>query len=243
MRSTAEAAVCTLLPWDTEFWGARIGRVEGDTMTGERLRAVDAWAVEHDVDCVYFLAGGHDTETAHVAEGGGFRLMDVRVELRRDAAGDDVLDGLREAAPDDAPALRAIARASHGITRFYADPGFPDERCDEFYDVWITRSLEGWAQCVLVADVDGRPAGYVSCHLDEGQSRGSIGLIAVDGEVRRAGLGVALSRGAVAWCRDHGMREVAVVTQGRNVAALRTFQRAGFLVTSVELWFHKWYGR
>jgi dTDP-4-amino-4,6-dideoxy-D-galactose acyltransferase len=243
VQSAAEAAACTLLPWDTDFWGVRIGRVEGDTMSGEQLRAVDAWAAEHEIDCLYFLAAVHDAPTAHVAEGGGFRLMDLRVELRRPAAGDDSLGDLREAGADDAPALRAIARASHGVTRFYADPNFPDERCDDFYDVWITRSLEGWAQGVLVADVDGRAAGYVSCHLDEGESRGSIGLIAVDGTVRRAGLGVSLSRGAVAWCRERGMGEMAVVTQGRNVAALRTLQRAGFLVDSVGLWFHKWYGR
>ena len=243
MRSAAEAAACTLLPWDTDFWGVRIGRVEGETMTEERLRAVDGWAAEQSVDCVYFLASVHDAGTAHVAEAGGFRLMDLRVELRRPAAGDDAVGDLREATPDDAPALRAIARSSHGITRFYADPNFPDDRCDDFYDVWIARSLEGWAQGVLVADADGRAAGYVSCHLDEAESRGSIGLIAVDGTVRRGGLGVALSCGAVAWCRERGMEEMAVVTQGRNVAALRTFQRAGFLVDSVGLWFHKWYGR
>jgi dTDP-4-amino-4,6-dideoxy-D-galactose acyltransferase len=241
VRSAAEAAACTLLPWDTDFWGVRVGRVEGETMTEERLRAVDAWAAEHGVQCLYFLAAVHDPPTAHAAEAGGFRLMDLRVELRRPAAGDDELNGLREAHADDAPALRAIARASHGVTRFYADPHFADERCDDLYDVWITRSLEGWAQGVLVAEADGRPAGYVSCHLDEDESRGSIGLIAVDDSVRRAGLGVALSRGAVAWCRDRGMAELAVVTQGRNVAALRTFQRAGFLVGSVGLWFHKWY--
>ena len=127
------------------------------------------------------------------------------------------------------------------MTRFYADPGFPDERCDDLYDTWIARSLEGWADGVLVAEVDGRPAGYVSCHLDGAARAGSIGLIAVDADARRGGMGVALSRAAVAWCRERGAEEMSVVTQGRNAAALRTFQRAGFLVDSIGLWFHKWY--
>jgi len=240
VRPVAETAVCTLLDWDTEFWGVPIGRVEGETLDAERLRAVDGWADETAVACLYFLADSADAPSAHAAEAGGFRLMDLRVELRRPVDGDDSLADLRDARPEDADALRAIARASHGVTRFYADPGFPDERCDDLYDTWISRSLEGWADGVLVAEVDGRPAGYVSCHLDE-SGTGSIGLIAVDAEVRRAGLGVALSRGAVAWCRDRGAERMSVVTQGRNAAALRTFQRAGFLVESIGLWFHKWY--
>jgi hypothetical protein len=36
---------------------------------------------------------------------------------------------------------------------------------------------------------------------------------------------------------------MTVVTQGRNVPAVRTFQRAGFLASSIDLWFHKWYER
>lgn len=217
-----------------------IGRVEGEELDAERLRAVDAWADTKGIACLYFLAGP-DAATGHVAEAGGFRLMDLRAELRRPAGGDDTIGDLRAARPEDSDALRAIARSSHGVTRFYADPGFPDERCDDLYDTWIARSLEGWADGVLVAEADGRPAGYVSCHLDGAARAGSIGLIAVDADARRGGMGVALSRAAVAWCRERGAEEMSVVTQGRNAAALRTFQRAGFLVDSIGLWFHKWY--
>jgi dTDP-4-amino-4,6-dideoxy-D-galactose acyltransferase len=239
VRPVAETAVCALLDWDTEFWGVPIGRVEGAILDADRLREADAWAKENEIACLYFLADSADAPSAHAGEVGGFRLMDLRVVLARPATGDDAVGELREARPEDAEPLRAIARASHGVTRFYADPNFPEERCDDLYDTWISRSLEGWADGVLVADVDGRPAGYVSCHVDG--STGSIGLIAVDADVRRAGLGVALSRGAVAFCRERGVDEISVVTQGRNAAALRTFQRAGFLVDSIGLWFHKWY--
>jgi ribosomal protein S18 acetylase RimI-like enzyme len=209
-------------------------------MTPELIDQIDDWADQNDVSCLYFLADSADAPSAHAAESGGFRLMDVRVELRRSAEPQDV-EGIRAARGDDTEVLRAIARASHGITRFYADPGFPDERCDDFYDTWIRRSLEGWAQGVLVVEHEGRAAGYVSCHLDDGN--GSIGLIAVDEAVRGAGLGVTLARAAVGWCAEQGATSMSVVTQGRNVQALRTFERAGFRVDSLELWFHKWYAR
>jgi dTDP-4-amino-4,6-dideoxy-D-galactose acyltransferase len=241
VRPAAETAACTLLPWDSDFWGVLVGRVEEGELTAERLAAVDEWAQSNDVACLYFLADGDDPASAHTAERGGFRLMDLRVELRRPSSDERALQRLRDARPSDAQALRRIARSSHGITRFYADPNFGDDRCDDLYDIWISRSLEGWAEGVLVADVEYGAAGYVSCHLDDANATGSIGLIAVDERARGAGIGVDLARGAVGWCHARGAETMSVVTQGRNVGALRTFQRAGFLVDSVGLWFHKWY--
>jgi dTDP-4-amino-4,6-dideoxy-D-galactose acyltransferase len=201
---------------------------------------VDECARALDLDCLYYLAPADEPAAAQAAESAGFRLMDVRVELAREIA-DEPTSRVRPANDEDRAALRAIASTSHGATRFYADPRFEDARCDDLYDTWITRSLEGWAQAVLVADDEGRPAGYVTCHLDD--RAGSIGLIAVDASERTRGLGVELARAAVGWCAGAGAERMTVVTQGRNVAALRTFQRAGFLVSSVGLWFHKWYER
>jgi dTDP-4-amino-4,6-dideoxy-D-galactose acyltransferase len=218
----------------------RIGRVDGDALSPELAASIDSWADESEVACVYFLASGDDPQSWHAAEAAGFRLMDLRTELSRDAASEEV-GGLRAAREEDRDALRAIARSSHGITRFYADPRFPDERCDDLYATWIDRSLDGWAEAVLVAEADGVPSGYVSVHVDA--ERGSIGLIAVDAAARGRGLGETLSRGAVDWAAGAGAKAVSVVTQGRNAAALRTFERAGFRARSVGIWFHKWYDR
>ena len=165
--------------------------------------------------------------------------MDVRVELARTVERASLPSSIREAREDDAATLRSIASTSHQATRFYADPNFPDDRCDDLYDTWLRRSLAGWAAGVLVVEVDARPGGYVTCHVDGSTS--SIGLIAVDAAARGRGLGVTLSRGAIAWCAERGATRITVVTQGRNLAGLRTFERAGFLVASLDLWFHKWY--
>ncbi len=228
-----------LLPWDTEFWGVRIARVGGDTMTAARAAELDAWAAANEVACLCLLAG-EQASTAHAAEDAGFRLMDVRVGLARAAA--PVADDprVRAFAPGDLTALRAIARTSHGATRFYSDPRFPDERCHDLYDVWITRSAaEGWADAVFVAEQAGRPAGYLSVHAGEG--RASIGLVAVAAEARGSGLGAALVERAVGWAAAQELGEIGVVTQGRSAAALRVYERAGFAVETLGFWFHKWY--
>jgi dTDP-4-amino-4,6-dideoxy-D-galactose acyltransferase len=232
-----------VLEWDSAFWGVTVGRVRQDILTPERWAAVDAWARARNVDCLYFLAAPDDPETVGVAQEARFRLVDVRVELDRPPAESEPAARVRPHRPQDLQTLRAIARTSHGITRFYADPNFPRERCDDFYDTWIVRSCDGWADTVLVGELDGSIAGYVSCHVDAASNRGSIGLIAVRAAARGRGMGRDLVLGALGWFRDRGCAEVAVVTQGANVAAQRVFQACGFRTASTGLWFHRWYGR
>lgn len=232
----SESEVCTLLEWDSEFWGVPIGRVLAETLDSD---AVDRWAAERQIACLYYLARDEPGAAAQ-AEDAGFRLTDVRVELGRSTEGDEE-GAVRPAQPEDRARLSTIARRNHTITRFYADPRFPDDRCDDLYETWLVRSLEGWADAVLVAEDAGEAAGYVSCHAGEDSGRATIGLIGVDPAAHGRGLGRELTRGAVAWARKRGRPEIAVVTQGRNVPALRTFEGCGFRATSVGLWFHKWY--
>jgi dTDP-4-amino-4,6-dideoxy-D-galactose acyltransferase len=213
-----------------------IGRVLSDRL---EPAPVDAWAHEHGAACVYFLARDDPTAAAAVEEA-GFNLVDVRVELSRAAAGDEVAS-LRPAVLEDQPALRSLARSNHRITRFYSDPRFPDDRCDDLYETWIARSLDGWADAVLVSGRVGSPAGYVTCHAHEDVSAGSIGLIGVAPEARGRGVGRELVTGAVVWCRERELELVTVVAQGRNVPALRTFESCGFRTADLSLWFHKWY--
>jgi dTDP-4-amino-4,6-dideoxy-D-galactose acyltransferase len=46
---------------------------------------------------------------------------------------------------------------------------------------------------------------------------------------------------SLGWFAQHGCDRVQVVTQGRNLAAQRLYQRAGFLTADLKLWYHKWY--
>ena len=237
MSTTATG--CTLLEWDSEFWGRSIGRIDDGPLDSARLRAVDTWADENGVNCVFYLAASDDIPSVHAAEFGGFRCMDVRVDFECRTRRVDPQPPVRPGRPEDVDPLREIARKSHDITRFYADPGFPDERCGELYDLWLVNSFQGFAEEVLVLDVDGRPAGYVTCHAKG--DNGSIGLIGVEAAERGRGLGQTLVLGAIDWSARRGLERMTVATQGRNLAAQRAFEACGFRTESVGLWFHKWY--
>jgi RimJ/RimL family protein N-acetyltransferase len=230
-----------LLEWDSAFWGVTVGRVEGDALTEETSRGVDEWARDHSVDCLYLLARGDDPGTLAAAQEGGFRLVDVRLELERGVDVPEAAGRVRPHREDDVAALRAVARAAYEHTRFFADPRFPDERCRDFYETWVAESCAGWSDAVLVAERNGSVAGFVTCDRDEVARDAAIRLIGVAASEREKGVGAELVAGALEWAAASGADRLTVVTQGGNVAGQRLFQRCGFRTASTGLWLHKWY--
>jgi dTDP-4-amino-4,6-dideoxy-D-galactose acyltransferase len=236
---------CTELPWDSTFFGRRIARVAGHRSSDAHANEVLTWCASHHIDCVYFLADADDRETVRAVTRRGFELVDIRVTLVRTGAVPTAGAGIRPCLPADVRALEAIARSNHTDTRFYFDGRFPRERCDDLYATWIASSCAGRADAVLVAERDGAPAGYISCHVDRTRPDrvpvGSIGLLGVAESSQGHGIGGALIDSALAWFGEHGLATVEVVTQGRNVRAQRAYQRRGFVTQATQLWFHRWF--
>lgn len=237
---------CELLEWDSSFFGFRIGRVIGNSLTREHIEQIDTWCQENSISCLYFLACADEPVTTRLAEVHGFRLVDIRTTLslragqtppRRPNHGFVI----RSACCEDVPVLEGLARESHHDTRFFYDGNFPSRLCEALYAKWIARSCEGYADTVLVAEAASVPVGYVACHLDDEHRTGRIGLLGVDSRLQCKGIGELLVLSALEWFLARGVQEVRVVTQGRNCAAQRLYQRCGFSTQAVELWYHKWY--
>jgi dTDP-4-amino-4,6-dideoxy-D-galactose acyltransferase len=228
-----------LLSWDSEFFGVRIARYLPEELTSESLAALMDWQQAQKVDCLYFLADPNQAESLRLAESNNFHLTDLRITLE---SGGDIAQAMptsvRPFREGDRAALRAIARVSHRDSRFYFDGHFPQERCDALYETWIDKSLDGYADATLVAEVEGNPAGYITCHRDAGE--GKIGLVGVHADYQGRSLGQALVKASLAWFAGDGLKKVTVVTQGRNTRAQRLYQHCGFLTRSVQLWYHWW---
>lgn len=239
-------SLCQYLDWDSEFFRRRIARITISRLSQESIERILTWCDSQVIDCIYFLADPDDGGTIRLAEDNGFHFADIRVTLERQL--DNVVfteesrfeGSIRLCVPGDVPTLRTIAGVSHRDSRFYYDSHFPRPLCNALYETWIEKSCHGYANAVLVAELQGRPVGYISCHLLD-QTTGGIGLLGVSADGQGKGLGQRLVNESLRWFAGRAMERITVVTQGRNCKAQRSYQRCGFLTRSVQLWYHQWF--
>ncbi|MHB0893843.1 N-acetyltransferase family protein [Streptomyces sundarbansensis] len=95
---------------------------------------------------------------------------------------------------------------------------------------WAARFLAADGHVLLIAYVDGVPAGFVSgiemLHPDKGTEM-CLYELAVDDPFRRRGVGRALTRALVDLARERGCYDVWVGVEPDNEAALATYRSAG----------------
>jgi len=238
-----DSAPGEFLPWDSEFFGFRIGRFHAHRLTSASLPPALAWAAGQQLRCAYFLADPGDAGTLARAHEGGFKFVDLRVDFAADLAGgaDAAPDTrLRPATEADLPGLEALARVSHQDTRFFKDTHFPADRAAELYAAWIRRDFKV-NRIFVAAGTETDLAGYVTCQVDAAAKLGRVGLIAVAESARNRGLGRALVAAAQRHFRAAGCTQAKVATQGSNLVAQRLYQAQGFRTAETCATFHRWF--
>lgn len=245
------AIPCQFLEWDSQFFGKRIGSVLGHRTDDDHMQAVLEWASDNRMDCLYFLADPTHPHTIRTAEVNGFYFQSVKTILERKLSGLDAIalppmEGLtiRFAQAEDLEALRPVARHAYDKTRFYNDPCFPSDKCEEMYDIWLTKSItKELADVTIVAELNGVPTGYASCQVGKAPNvtEGTLQLIGVNEENRGARIGQRVMYGVMEWLAEQGMTTISLATQGHNVPAIRFYERLGFTTRLIQFWYHKWF--
>ena len=235
--------ICVYLEWDSNFFERRVARLNRRRLDNRIVTETLAWCKSNRIDCLYFLADSDHPESPPLATANNFELTDIRLTLERKLEDEKEANaspqGIRFAREEDLPALRAIARTGHRDTRFYFDANFEPAKCDLLYETWIENSLRGFAQAVLVGEVDGKAAAYLTCHLKGQESQ--IGLVGVAEAHRGKGMGGKLLERFRLWSLEQGSSRATVVTQGRNLQAQRLYQRNRYVTRSLQLWYHRWF--
>jgi dTDP-4-amino-4,6-dideoxy-D-galactose acyltransferase len=248
----------TRLAWESEHFGFPVGRIGDPALDkrglGEALVAARAegyrlivWSTTRDVSLSDALlgkfAGAHvDAKTTFVRSLGETERHSGSAEMqergRRQGALIEPYTGAT--AGDD---LIRLALAAGVYSRFRVDPRCPREKFESLYRLWIERSVRHeLADEVLAARMSPESPACGMITLTMSEAVGSIGLIAVDDQVRGQGVGRALVEAGLDWMRSRGAREARVVTQGANEPACRLYRRSGFAVGRVEQVYHFWVG-
>ena len=256
------AVVFRPLPWDSEFFGVPMGRIDyifrSEDATASTLGdAVDAChdaCRQGNIQHLTVRVDVADTVAIGVLESRGYRLMDALVTYiyhpRREAPADQRDMGVpREYRPDHAEAIVEIAqdiyRGFRG--RFHLDEHLPDDRCDDFYVEWARQVCGGrMGDKVFVAENgEGRVIGFLGSTKREPVS--TVGGV----EIYGGGLGACrretpgayagLIRAGIAWAHARGA-VVECQTQNFNFSTIRVYEAVGCQYTRAEYTFHGWLG-
>ncbi|MGE0359760.1 MAG: hypothetical protein AB7H93_21305 [Vicinamibacterales bacterium] len=261
-RDGDEAAVVARpLPWDSQFFGVPMGRLDYVLATAEattdHLEAALAGTLQAARDAgLRHLAARVDVadlRTMGVLEAAGFRTMDALVTYIM-RPGKDAhppvrpVGTIRDATPADTAAIVAItAEAYRGYRgRFHLDPHLSSDRADALYLEWARACAERrLADTVIVAeDTSGVVSGYLAYRRREPVSRLAMPLFGGGlGAVRRDSPGAYTSLIQEGSRRAHAAGAVSECqTQNYNFAVIRVYEAAGFHYVRAEYTLHAWLG-
>lgn len=224
-----------VLKWDSDFFGYPVGRID---ISGNTELPCVFIEEAHSFKLVYFFA---DREL-NVP---GLDLVDKKVTLQHniqlhpsfEAKSKDIraFDLSRDSYED----LVQLALQSGTYSRFFIDKNFVNAEYERLYKEWIRTLVYGDdSTIVLVHAEHNRLQGFIGMKIKDGKAE--IVLIAVSTAYRGRGIGKKLINQALGELKEKGVIEVRVVTQDRNIPALKLYQGSGFNISNITYIYHYW---
>lgn len=243
---------CERRPWDALVIGrpaAMLGPIvvsEAGSSSGERRRALLQAALAElrarGVQHVTARCEADDLSLLHLLEQSEFIMVDSIVHLAWDLRAappppvqEPPRTVLRDHTVADAETLKAIARSALRADRFHNDPTVDQERAHEMYATWAENACKGLDDAVVVAELDGDIVGFMTAKILPqtgellGTRVGKLWIGSLAPAARGLGLYGALAAYLINWLAERGVHIVEGGTQTRNIPALRSLCRRGFL--------------
>jgi len=242
----------TRLEFDSDLFHMEEARLEPllvpdyrGPLTGDVLEEAAAFTAKilnvawRQIDHITAPVKASDAFGLIVLQRGGFTMSDTIVVHGLDLstlAGSPSLASIREATDDDVDELEEIAAACFGsraynANRFNCDPAFEPAAVESLYRQWISKSVRGvLADRILVQEVDGELAGFITVSIDLDHATANIPLNAVAPAHQGRGVYTALVKAALTELKEMDVSTVEIRTQLPNLAVHRTWQRLGSVI-------------
>lgn len=137
------------------------------------------------------------------------------------------------------PELITLAYESGKYSRFQADPNMTESQFKTIYEEWIKNSVNhSIASDVFIIKHSRELLGFAT--VGEKNQRGDIGLLAVNEHARGKNIGTSLIKSAQNYFIEKNFRFSQVVTQQDNIPACKLYEKCGYHIEKVELFFHFW---
>lgn len=240
------ADLITKMDWDSDFWGFPVAYLSSKYLTENIMHRIEKAIKKERFQLIEYLCNCHDNRSVEIAEKNDFHFTDIRLSFEKkiDQECEYTLPEeitFSKAKQKDIPMLKKISGDLYQDSRYFFDKNFARDKVQKFYQLWIKRAVLGQYDdfCYCLYE-NGVPLGFCSIKYNLPSKSASIGLFGLSRQYHGRGLGKALLFMVSNELRKKGILKIEVVTQGRNYAAQRLYQKAGFLTKATELWYHKW---
>ena len=233
------------LEWDSSFFGFNIAFLSEREISNDIVLEMKNFILEEDVRLVQYLCDCHDNKSVIIAESNGFHFTDIRLTFEKKISKlitsnlpTNFTYGIAE--KNHIKALKKISEHLYVDSRYYYDGNFDSTKINQFYKGWLEKAVKGLfddeCYCIFFKNV---PVAFCTIRYNS-LSKATIGLFGISTNYRKLGLAKSLLDCINNTLYVKNIKEVFVVTQGRNYSAQRTYQRSSFLSHKSEIWYHKW---
>jgi dTDP-4-amino-4,6-dideoxy-D-galactose acyltransferase len=234
-----------IIDLDSELFGMTVAKILPDRLTTVQLEQTIAGMKENKVRLAYWTTNQNDKESRLAAQTFQGYLADRKVTFVADLEQvQEPVDRLKWVVEEYTDThtnkeLETLAIQAGVYSRFKLDPRIPDYKFEDLFKLWIRNSVNRQvADAVLVARQSANIVGMVT--VGEKNGRSDIGLAAVDVSMRGKNIGVSLVYAAKDWGRVKRYKYAQVVTQEKNIAACKLYEKCGYKIDKIEYLYHFW---
>lgn len=227
------------LPWDTDFFGHRIGRVDPEGLRPAELAEVDRAAREAGLECLYLTIEPSEPVVTYELQRYGYRFVDggITQAITPDEAVDvpETECTIRHGTSDDLPVLEEAISLMAPWSRFAVDPRFGLDAARRMHLAWVERAIadDTNRHQLFVAESEEGVAAFI------GITKHPLPKMDVAGTTVP---GSGASQNLVAHGRSlfPGETFFAGPAPPRNIKVLRWLRNCGFSPSSVQYTYHRW---
>jgi ribosomal protein S18 acetylase RimI-like enzyme len=231
--------------FDTDILGVSSGAITlFYCLNGQKelLNEAINWFKSEEVKFVTIRIDSNNTELVKECRTVGLNPIEVLYTFKKDFRERGPIPEprvlVRSFRKEDVQQIENIAEYAFNNDRYNQDSNLSPEKCRMQKKMWVRNCCNGRALDVLVAEVNGEVAGFVTCSVKN--SIGTIELIAIAEKYRGRGIGVDLLYSAQKWFSDK-CEVLFVGTETINVPAVKMYLKAGFKIESALTTLHGWY--
>ena len=196
---------------------------------------------------IVFCIAPCNTSYISILESLNYSLISTLVEFERDSKNDvsdelihadyAIISGQDYALDKDSARLHELVWSLAQVSHYGKDLKIDKNRVYDLYMQWVVNTWHGYASKLLVAvDLLGNIVAFVS--LKEVQNSFRIDLLAVHASTRNRGIAQSLINKVCLYAQEQ-KKNLCVRTQAENRAAIRLYEKNGFIQKSFNLMYHK----